>query len=302
MAKDLYQILGVKKDVGDDELRKAYRKLARKFHPDVNPGDAAAEARFKEVSAAYDVLSDKKKRKAYDEFGEDSLKGGFDPGKAREYRSWQKRRSAGARPFQEEGFDFDLGDLFGFASGGPGRGRGRMRGQDVRAAVDMDLRQAILGGEVTLEVPGKPPVTVRIPPGADSGSVIRLKGRGAPGPQGGEAGDLLIETRVAPHPLLRRDGLDLTMRVPVTLEEAYAGGKIEVPTFTGAVTLTIPPRSQTGQRLRLRGKGVTRGKRSGDLYIELEPRLPDSAGPEIAEALKKTSSGYSQPVRAELAL
>jgi curved DNA-binding protein len=297
MKKDLYEILGVSRSVSEDDLRKAYRKLARQYHPDVNPGDAEAEKRFKEIAAAYEVLSDKDKRRAYDEFGDESLQGGFDPDKARAYREWKQTRSSGARPFQEEGFDFDLGDLFGFRAH-----RGPARGADLHAIVEMDLRQAISGGEVELARPGHKPLKVRVPPGADNGSLIRLAGKGAQGARGGEPGDLVIETRVRPHPLVRREGLDLYMKVPISVQEAYLGAKIEVPTFHGPVNLTIPARSQSGARLRLRGKGIERAGKKGDLFVELEIRMPDKPDDKLAEALSAASAAYSTPPRKDLRL
>jgi len=300
MARTLYNILGVQKTASLDEIRQAYRKLARKYHPDVNPGDKKAEEQFKKVAAAHEVLSDEDRRAAYDEFGEESLKGGFDPEKARAYKQWQDTRRDGARPFEESGQPFDLGDLFGF--GGRGFRGGPMRGSDIRAMVDMDLRQAIVGGEVSVDIPGKGPVTVRIPPGADNGSVIRLAGKGAPGPGGGPRGDLVIETRVKPHPLVRRDGRNLHMKVPVTLNEAYNGASIEVPTFGGRVKLRVPPLSQPGTQLRLRGKGIERGGVRGDLLVELDVRLPDKGDEELAEAIRKSASRHSDPVRKEMRL
>jgi curved DNA-binding protein len=303
MAESLYDILGVQRSASSDEIRKAYRKLARKYHPDVNPGDSDAEDRFKKVSAAYDVLSDDAKRKAYDEFGEESLKGGFDPEKARAYQDWQRRRSGGEQPFGGAGArnvdfgDFDLGDLFGF-----GRKRGPMRGGDVRGVVEMTLAQSISGGETKLEVPGHGVLTVRIPPGADDGSTLRISGKGQPGVNGGPPGDLVIETRLRPHPFVRRNGLDLSMKVPVTVDEAYNGASIEIPTFDGPVKLTIPPRSQAGARLRLKNKGVTRGKKRGNLYVELDVKLPDVDDAAIGEALHKAAEGYREPVRKELRL
>lgn len=315
MKENLYDILGLSKSASSDDIRKAYRKLARKYHPDVNPGDKEAEATFKKVAAAYDVLGDDEKRKLYDEFGEESLAGGFDPEKARAYQSWKQARSQGARPFRgqsSEGVEFDFGDLFGFAGGADvgggagfgrrGRGRGPVRGPDMHAMVDMDLRQAITGGEVSLDVPGKGPVKVRIPPGADSGSVIRLRGKGAPGPQGGQPGDLVIETRVKPHPRVKREGLDLHLVLPVTLDEAYNGATVEVPTFTTSVKLRIPPLTQPGAKLRVRGHGVPRKDKKGDLIVELDVRLPDKASDELAEAIKASRDAYSIPVRKELVL
>ncbi len=299
MTESPYEILGVSKTASDDAIRQAYRKLARKYHPDVNPGDTKAETQFKRVASAYEVLNDPERRRAYDEFGEDSLKGGFDPEKARSYQQWKQARNRGAESFGADSFSFDLGDLFGF---GASRGRSPMRGQDIRAVVDMDLRQALTGGELRVDVPQKGPLTVRIPPGADTGSTIRLRGKGSPGPGGGPAGDVVIEMRVRPHPLVRRDGNDLFMAVPVTLDEAFNGGTIEVPTFTGTVSVRIPPGSQSGTRLRLRGKGVQRKKANGDFYIEIDIRLPDTQDKALAEAIRNSASAYAKPVRGGLQL
>jgi curved DNA-binding protein len=296
MAENLYETLGVKKDASADAIRKAYRKLARKHHPDVNPDNKKSEDAFKKVSAAYEVLSDDKKRAAYDEFGEASLQGGFDPDKARESASWQQRGQRRA----SHGFDggpaeFDFSELFN-------RARGPSRGADLEARIEMDLRQAIEGTEIAVEIPGQGTVRVRIPPGADTGSVIRVPGKGAPGGRGGPAGDLVIETLVRPHPRLRRDGLDLHLRLPVDVDEAYNGGSVEVPTFDGPVVLKVPPRSQNGARLRLRGKGVKRKDARGDMLVELDVRMPDKEDPELAEALRATKRAYSKPVREELIL
>jgi DnaJ-class molecular chaperone len=300
MAANLYETLGVKRDASDADIRKAYRKLAKKHHPDVNPGNKAAEDRFKAVSSAYEVLSDPKKRADYDEFGEASLQGGFDPARAREYARWQDRRTQGGG-FQGGGFqgggpvEFDFAELFN-------RRRGPSRGQDVHATFQMDLRQAVEGAEVAIDVPEQGTVRVRIPPGADTGSVIRLAGKGGPGARGGPPGDLVIETEVRPHPVLRREGLDLYLTLPVTLDEAYNGASVDVPTFDGTVVLKIPPRSQNHARLRLRGKGIERKSTRGDLFVELDVRMPDRQDDALAAALKTAGDAYSRPVREGLAL
>ena len=205
MAETPYELLGVAKDASADAIRKAYRKLARKHHPDVNPGDTKAEDRFKKVATAYEVLSDPKKRAAYDEFGEASLAGGFQPDKAREYARWQNTRQQRSQGFDEGPVEFDFAEMFGR---GRGRARGPARGRDLHAALQMDLRQAITGAEIALDVPGQGTVRVRVPPGADTGSIVRLAGKGSPGAQGGPAGDLVIEMEVAPHPLVHREGED----------------------------------------------------------------------------------------------
>jgi DnaJ-class molecular chaperone len=302
MAANLYETLGVKRDASTDDIRKAYRKLARKHHPDVNPGNKSAEDKFKAISSAYEVLSDDAKRKAYDEFGEASLQGGFDPAKAREYASWQNRRersstfNGGGGGGMGGGAEFDFAELFN-------RRRGPTRGQDLHATFQMDLRQAVEGAEVSIEVPEQGTVRVRIPPGADTGSVIRLAGRGSPGGRGGPPGDLVIETEVLPHPVLRREGLDLYLKLPVTIDEAYNGASVEVPTFEGTVVLKIPGRSQNGARLRLRGKGIERKGTRGDFFVELDVRMPDQADEALAAAIKAAAGkAYGKPVREGLTL
>ena len=297
MAETLYEVLGVPRDAKPDAIRRAYRKLARKHHPDVNPGDKKAEDRFKRIATAYEVLSDDKRRAAYDEFGEESLQGGFDADKVREYAKWQRARTQQrASRFEGGPVEFDFAELFGGRRGGP------RRGQDLHATVAMSLREGIQGAEVSLEIPAQGSVRVRIPPGADTGSTIRVAGKGAPGAGGGPPGDLVIETEVKPHPYLRREGLDLHLTLPVTLDEAYGGASIEVPTFDGAVVLKIPPRSQNHAKLRLRGKGVSRRDARGDLIVELDVRMPDKADAALAEALRASRGAYSGDVREELKL
>ena len=297
LPTSLYEVLGVAKDASPEVIRTVYRKLARKHHPDVNPGDQAAEDRFKKIAAAYEVVSDEKRRAAYDEFGEESLAGGFDPDKAREYARWKDTRQQRASQFDQGPIEFDFADMFNRA-----HHQGPRRGQDLRANLSLDLRQAITGAEVAIEVPGHGTVRVRVPPGADSGSVIRLAGKGALGARGGTAGDLIIEMEVAPHPRLRREGLDLHLTLPVDLDEAYNGGTVEVPTFDGPVMLKVPARSQAGARLRLRGKGVPRKAERGDLIVELEVRLPDGDDDALATAARASKAAYSTPVREGLSL
>lgn len=299
MAESLYDTLGVAKTATAEEIRKAYRKLARKHHPDVNPGDKSAESSFKKVSAAYDVLSDDKKRKAYDEFGDASLQTGFDPDKAREYAKWQDTRQRRSTRFgEDEGpIDFDLSDLFGRRAP-----RGPARGGDLHASVEIDQRQAIEGTEMMADLPGHGTVRVRIPKGADTGDTLRVPGKGSPGRGGGPPGDLVIETVVRPHPHIRREGLDLYLTLPVTLSEAYNGASVSVPTFEGAVVLKIPPRTQNGAKLRLRGKGVARKHEHGDLFVELDVRMPDKQDDALAEALRAADKLYGKPVREGLTL
>jgi len=296
MAESLYDTLGVAKTATPDEIRKVYRKLARKHHPDVNPGDKKAEDKFKSISSAYDVLSDAKKRAAYDEFGEESLQGGFDPQKAREYAKWQNTRQQQRESRFDQGpIEFDFSEIFG-------RARGPSRGQDLHASVEFDLRQAIEGAEISVDIPGQGPVRVRIPPGADTGDTIRVPTKGAPGPRGGPPGDLVIETVLRPHPVLRRDGLDLHLSLPVTIDEAYNGASVEVPTFEGLVVVKIPPRSQNHTKLRVKGKGIPRKGTRGNLIVEVDVRMPDKPDDALAESLRAAHHAYSAPVRQELKL
>ena len=299
MAESLYDHLGVAKTATADEIRKTYRKLARKHHPDVNPGDPGAEAAFKKISAAYEVLSDEKKRKAYDEFGDASLQSGFDPDKAREYARWQDTRQRRSSRFgEEEGpVDFDFSELFGRR-----QPRGPARGGDMQASVEIDLRSAVDGTELTADLPGHGTVRVRIPKGADTGDTLRVPGKGSPGRNGGPAGDLVIEMIVRPHPLIRREGLDLHLALPVTVNEAYNGASIDVPTFEGPVVLKSPPRTPQHAKLRLRGKGVARKDTRGDMIVELDVRMPDKSDPALADALRAADQLYSKPVREGLAL
>lgn len=292
--RDLYKVLGVARDVDADALKKAYRKLARRHHPDVNPGDKAAEEKFKAISEAYDVLSDPAKRRNYDEFGEISLQGGFDAEQARRAREAFGARfgggPGGGPDFRTYGggepFEFgDLDDLlgrFGFR-GASGRAAG-LRGSDLEASLELDFLEAAKGGEkrLTLQLAGEDgrmrteTLTVRIPPGVADGGRIRLRGKGAPGLGGGPPGDLWAHVRVRAHPVFRREGRDLFLDTPVTIAEAIRGAKIEVPTLDGRATLTVPPGTDSGQKLRLRGKGIPdpSGGAPGDLYVVIQIRVP----------------------------
>jgi curved DNA-binding protein len=319
--KDPYAVLGVPRTATDDEIRSAYRKLARKFHPDVNQGDKKAEERFKEISAANDVLGDAEKRKLFDEFGEASLRSGFDAEQARNYQKWAggfgggsgggagayARGAGGGNPFG--GFqgggaqEFEFGDIFGDLFERGSRRQRSQRGRDVTANVEIDLIQAIRGSEVQLRIPGRDDtVTVRIPPGADNGSKLRVPGGGSPGAAGHPPGDLLIETVVRPHPYFRRSGLDLSVTLPVTLDEAYNGANVEVPTPDGMVNLRVPPHSQTGDRLRLKARGIQRGETRGDIYVDLQVRMPDKPDEKLAEALRNAKSAYSESLRDKIRL
>ncbi|MGH0031214.1 MAG: DnaJ C-terminal domain-containing protein [Myxococcota bacterium] len=301
--RDLYEILGVPRDAELDVIRKAYRKLARQNHPDLNPGDAAAEERFKEISRAWEVLEDPEKRRNYDEFGEVSLESGFDPEEARKMReAFGARFGFEGRP--ETGpagaeFQFgDLDDLLGrFFEGRRGPSQGiRLRGADLEASLELDFMEAVRGGEKRLslarpDASGRPvpeSVTVRIPPGVNEGGRLRLPGKGAPGVGGGPPGDLHVSLRVRPHPVFRRDGRNLLLDLPLTVREATLGARVEVPTLDGRATLTIPPGTDSGTRLRMRGKGVPAagGGAPGDLLVRVEIRVPRDPDAETRAALE----------------
>ncbi len=300
--RDLYEILGVSRTASADEIKKAYRRLARQYHPDVNPGNKAAEEKFKEVTAASEVLSDPKRRKLYDEFGADALRTGFDEKKAAEYRRWKRQGApAGGMPFDFGDFEtvnvgeygaFDFGSIFGdlFGGGAGTRARARVRrgpvampGADATAEVEVTLREAVLGAERDLRLDGRT-LRVKIPAGVTDGAQIRLAGQGAPGVHGGPAGDLYLLIRLREHPHVRRDGKDLHLDLPVTVPEAALGAEIHLPTFEGPVRLRIPAGAQSGTKLRLRGKGMPdlRGGARGDLYAVVQIVLPAET-----EALKK---------------
>lgn len=290
--KDLYAALGVGRTASQDDIRKSYRKLARKHHPDVNPNDPKAAERFKDISYANDILGDEKKRKLYDEFGVKGLEAGFDAEQTRAYKHWQEgaRRSPSNQEFTSE---VDLEDLLGGLGGfgerfGFGRRRapsGPRKGQDAQGEAPVDFLDVVRGGKVTLQFEGKGALNVTIPPGAEDGTKIRLAGQGAPSPNGGAAGDLFVTLRVRPHPYFTRKGSDVYVDLPVTVPELLRGGSIQVPTPDGAATVKVPPRSANGGKLRLRGKGATKrgSKERGDLYVTLAAVLPKDGDEEALE-------------------
>ena len=308
MATDLYKELGVAKSASPEEIKKVYKKLAGQLHPDKNPGDQKIEARFKAVNRAYQVLKDPEKRRMYDDFGEESLREGFNPAAARAYRD--AAQAAGARRARGGGINFEdlqggqaggFGDLFGdlFGSGrGPRRGAA-VKGSDVASEVAIDFVSAIRGAELRLRLQdGGEEVTVRVPPGAGDGDKVRVTGHGAPSPMGGPPGDLLITVRVNPHPFFERDGLDLYLNLPITVGEAHRGAKVRVPTPDGPVTLTVPKHAQSGQEARLKGKGVKRAGKQGDLYARFLIKLPAQDAEEIEQAVATLENAMAGDVRA----
>jgi DnaJ-class molecular chaperone len=280
MAEDLYSVLSVPKTASAEDITKAYRKLAKKLHPDLNPGDKAAEEKFKKVTAAYDILGDAEKRGRYDR-GEIDASGQETP-QQRYYREYaggedgaRYRSTAG---FEDIGAFSDLfGDLFG-ERGGMRGGRGArfsMRGSDAQYRLDVDFLDAVNGTKTRITLPDGGTLNVTIPPGVADGQVLRLRGKGNPGIGEGELGDALIEIHVRPHPVFKREGNDIVVEVPITFDEAVLGGKIEVPTIGGRVFATVPPGSNTGQTLRLKGRGIKTKGSAGDQLVKLSIILPD---------------------------
>jgi molecular chaperone DnaJ len=377
MATDFYQILGVKKSATQDEIKKAYRKLARKWHPDVNPGNKEAEQRFKEISRAYDCLGDEKKRKLYDEFGEEGLQAGFDAGKARQYKQWnqfqQQARSGRGQPFGKyHRYEDVFGDAFEFGGTRGGfRSGAALQGRDMEHEMTIDLISALKGFETELavqkakacarchgsgidpksrmttcaacggsgrinvaqgpmqftkscptckghgqtgqscpecggngHVTGVERIRVVIPQGVKEGSKVRVAGKGEPGVMGGPSGDLYLVIHIQPHPVLKREGDDLHMEVPLTVREAMAGGTVILPTIDGEVSLKIPPASQSGQTMKLKGKGALnpKTKKRGDLLVKLIVKVPKTDNKEILEAAERMDRYYSEDLRGGIRL
>lgn len=304
MARDFYQELGVKRDATPEEVKKAYRSLAAKLHPDKNPGDTKAEERFKAVNRAHQVLSDAKKRRLYDEFGEDGLREGFDADAARAFRRGGGVRFRQGQPQNIEdlfggsgGFGDLLGDLFSRGARRTGA-TATAKGSDLASEVTVDFVSALKGAELRLKLQdGGDDVTVRVPKGASDGDKVRVRGHGAPGRMGGPPGDLIIAIRVRPHPYFEREGLDLYLDLPVTVGEAFDGGKVKVPTPEGEVTLTVPKRAQSGQVVRLKGRGVTRKEQHGDLYVRFLVRLPEQESARVKEAVQTLTEATPESIR-----
>ncbi len=314
MATDPYQTLGVDRKASKEQISKAYRELARKYHPDLNPDDESAKMKFQEVQSAFDVLGDEKKRKMYDRYGagfESMGRGGGGPGP----QGW---------PGGGANVEFDINDLFGGgAGGGPGgfadlfkhfsRGGGTQapprgatqRGADLEYELTVPFATAVRGGEASVSLRrgnGKnETISVKVPAGIDDGKKIRLRGQGEESPVGGPAGDILITVRVAPHPNFTRTGKRLDITVPVTLAEAVEGAKIEVPTPHGTITVSIPPNTSSGKKLRLRGQGVKPASGDpGDMYAEIQIVLPDGLTDEQRQQLIELAKHDTRNPRQQL--
>ena len=304
---DFYKVLGVSKDVSAADLKKTYRKLARKYHPDSNPGDAKAEATFKEISEAYSVLSDPEQRTEYDQIramgsgarftaGGQGDAGGFED----VFSMFNQGRAGSGGRFQTSGDFEDIFSMFNQQGGGFGSGRfgqptggyrgygGPSKGADVTARTTLDFLTAAKGETISLQSEDGKPFKVKIPAGVADGQKIRLRGRGRPSPDGGEAGDIVVQVTVRPHPVFTRDGLNLRVTVPITFVEAALGATIEVPTLDGdVVKLRVAPGTPSGRILRVKGRGIQSTKGSGDLLAEVQVAVPSHLDDAAKAALEK---------------
>ena len=304
MAEDYYKVLGIRREASDDEIQKAYRDMARKYHPDLNPNDQKAKEKFQSIQKAYEVLSDSKKREMYDRFGsgfENMGAGKAGPG------------AGGPGGFNPDDFDFSqmfgggpagggFADLFRqFSQGGRGtqtRAKRQTKGKSLSHEVTVPFQTAVQGGELNINIPradGKVnTITVKIPAGIEDGKTIRLKGQGAPSNSGGPAGDVLLKINVGSHPHFQRRGDDLIVQVPISISEAIQGATVDVPTAKGTISLKVPPNSPSGKKLRIKGHGVrTKDGVAGDLYAELQIVLPDDESD--LEKLRQTAVGPANP-------
>jgi DnaJ-class molecular chaperone len=307
---DPYKILGVPKNASEADIKKAFRTLAKKHHPDKHAGDATAQKRFQEISGAYDILGDKDKRAQFDAgaIGADGNPRGFDPrqGGFRQGSPFGFGGGGGGFDPRAGGFKFDFDQAPGGAAGfedifadlmGGGRKRGQPRaskGEDFSASVTVSFAEAASGGTRRIVLQNGEQLDVKIPVGVKDGQVVRVKGRGGAGRGGAPNGDILLSVSVAAHPSMTRDGNDIRTDLPVTLKEAVLGGKVPVPTLTGAVSLSVPPNSNTGTTLRLKGKGIgAHGSTpAGDLYVRLVVTLPGEPDAALREFLKDWPRDY----------
>jgi len=304
MAEDLYSVLGVQKTASAGDVTKAYRKLAKKLHPDLNPGDKAAEEKFKEVSHAYSILKDPEQRGKFDR-GEIDASGQERP-QQRYYREYaggpqgaQYHSTAG---YEDIGAFSDLfGDMFGGGAGKRGGGRGgarfAMRGQDAQYHLDIPFLDAVNGTKQRSTLPDGSTLDVTIPAGVSDGQVLRLKGKGMPGAGEGPPGDALVEIGVRPHSLFTREGNDIVVDLPISFDEAVLGGKVQVPTIGGRVAVTVPAGSNTGQTLRLKGRGV---KGKGDQLVRLSVTMPETIDDDLKSFAEEWKKAHAYDPRSKL--
>ena len=292
MSDILYKTLGVGKSATQDDIKKAFRKLMKELHPDLNPGDAAKEARFKKVSAANDILSDPNKRALYDrgeidENGAEVAQNPFGGG----FRGQQGGFSGGQG---------DMGDIFSQMFGGGQRGPQAFKGQDQRYNMQISFTEAALGGKKQIHLSDGTAISVTIPKGIESEQSIRLKGKGHAGHNGGPSGDALIQVKVANHPFYVRNGLDIELNLPITIYEAALGGKIEVPTLHGPVGLKIPAGSSGGKVLRLKGRGIEKARAKGDQLVKLQIHMPEKLDSELEASMKSMAESNAYDPRIKL--
>jgi DnaJ-class molecular chaperone len=300
VSEDPYSVLGVKPDATQDDIRKAYRQLAKKLHPDLNPGDRQAEDEFKKISAAYDLVGDPDKRSRYDR-GEIDATGAERP-QEHYYRDFNRAgtqehfysSSGGYADFMES--DDILRDILG-----RGEGRLRMRGQDILYRLPVEFLEAVNGATRRITLPDGATLDVVIPAGSRDGQILRLRGKGGGGLGGGASGDALVKIEIAPHRFFSRKEDDIHLELPVSLAEAVLGSQLDVPTPTGPVRMTVPKGANTGTVLRLRGKGIKRGDGSqGDEYVTLKIMLPERPDPELEEFAKRWQVGQAHNPRRHL--
>jgi len=308
--RDPYQILGVTKSVSADELKSAYRKLAKKLHPDLNPGKKDIEQKFKEVTAAYDLLSDPAKRARFDR-GEIDAQGnerGFSGanaggGSGDPFGNWRSRRgghSPGADPFSQFGNADDIfSEFMKAASGGPRGAQTNMRGQDVTYSLNIPFTEACLGGKRRVTLNSGKTIDVTIPPGITEGHKLRLRGQGQPG-AGSTSGDAIVEIHIEPHPFFTRKDNDIYLEAPISLVEAILGASIKVPTLDGHVAVKVPKGTNTDATLRLKGKGVSVEKgTNGDMFVKLKVMLPDTIPEDLTDFIEKWSKKNSYNPRSK---
>lgn len=303
MTWDPYAALGVQRSASADEIRRAYRKLAKELHPDVRPNDSVSEERFKRATAAFNLLGDSELKARFDRGeidaeGNERMAYGFRPGgPGAGGRAYAGGAAGGGQQSYGPGPDsaFDLGDIFSDLFGSTGaRGFARMRGRDIRFTLEVDFLDAVNGARRRVQLSEGRTLEVSIPPGVESGQVLRLKGQGGPGVQGGPAGDALVELTVRPHAVFRREGEDIHIDLPISLTEAVEGAKVQVQTPGGPVALSVPPGANTGMVLRLKGKGV--GGR-GDQFVRLSVQLPDTLDDELKRFVRDWKFRHYTPPR-----